>query len=53
MDQYQEWLKELKEIAVREFQYVSENDIDAEAYRDYYDEGYSPKEALLEDWTYA
>lgn len=43
------WNNELKEIAVKEFGYAEDAMLDVSAFKGYYDDGLSPREALAED----
>lgn len=48
---FQEWFKELLEEGTKlEYPFVNEND--PECWKDYYDSGYSPYDAILEDMSH-
>ena len=55
VNDFNEWISELKEILVRAYNFSIEQ---AEKYganenwTDYYDDGYTPREAVLEDSEY-
>ncbi len=49
-EKFQEWIAEMKRIAISEFEYEEcATDFDVEAYRPYFAEGMTPKEALTQD----
>lgn len=50
--QFEEWIAELKRVAVAEFYFSEETVFDPLAWKEtYYDDGLTPKEALQEDIT--
>ena len=51
MDTFEEWLKRLAAYAEKHFPFYLP--VDAGDWRDYYDDGYSPEEAVSEDLSYA
>ncbi len=51
-DSFTEWMENLAQVAKDEFDF-EHDDFDPESWRDYFDEGYSPREALFEDLSNA
>ena len=51
---FTEWLADLDRLAVAEFGYSAAPSASPgpECWRSYFDEGYSPREALMEEGTY-
>jgi len=50
--EFEEWMLELKRIAVEEYDFNKEEVFDREAWKNYFDEGFNPGEALIEDISY-
>lgn len=54
-ENFQEWFKELKSIAIHDYGYVNESveNFEEKWYREcYFDEGYSPKDTMEEIMSY-
>lgn len=49
--EFDDWIRQLGKVS--EGLGIKLGEIDREAWRDYYDDGYSPRDALYEDATYA
>lgn len=49
------WFAELKKVAIEQYQFSEgcRDSFDADAFREYFDDGYSPAEAIEEDLSYA
>jgi hypothetical protein len=50
---FESWMVELKRVAVEEFGYSRPEDFDPDYWKEQYEEGMSPFEALSEDCSYA
>jgi len=50
---YHAWIKELKNVALATGYTVKGTNTNWEVFKDYYIDGYTPAEALLEDMSYA
>ena len=52
---YEEWIEALKTVATNKFDFTEKgiSQTDWNAFRDYYNDGYSPEGALLEDFSNA
>lgn len=52
---FEEWIENLKQVALSQYDFTDKGiaTIDWPAYRNYYDDGYTPEEAMAEDMSYA
>jgi hypothetical protein len=52
---FEQWFAELKQVAVKDFGFTPESaeTLHADSWRDYFDAGQSPAEAMSEDMSYA
>jgi|GEM_PF-5844391 len=50
---FDEWLERIKVLAEQEYGFAEFDISDREAWRDYWNEGYCPEDALVEDLSHA
>ena len=51
--EFNEWMVELKKIAVKKYNFNETEVFDREAWEAYFNDGITPEEALIEDFSYA
>ncbi len=51
--EFDEWMLELKKVAVENYGFNKAEVFDREAWKEYFNDGINPEEALIEDISYA
>jgi len=51
--EFDKWMVELKKVAIEKYGFNETEVFDREAWREYFDDGMTPEQALIEDISYA